>query len=55
MPKGAFTLEQFRARFRTKLAHLVMKNFFFGKMCKLNAKSCAKIANVNAPENSINT
>jgi hypothetical protein len=40
--KGAFTL----ARFRTKLAHLEMKNIFlFCKTCKLNAK----IANVNAP------
>ncbi len=43
--KGAFTL----ARFRTKLAHLVKKKKFVCKMCKLNAKSHAKIANVNAP------
>ncbi len=27
--KGAFTLARFRARFRTKLAHLEMKNIFF--------------------------
>jgi hypothetical protein len=29
LAKGAFTL----ARFRTKLAHLVMKIFFCNKMC----------------------
>jgi hypothetical protein len=31
--KGAFTLARFRGRFRTKFAHLVMKNFFKIKMC----------------------
>jgi hypothetical protein len=49
MFKGAFTLAQFRGRFRTKLACLVMKKKFFSKTCKLNAKSRAKFANVNAP------
>ncbi len=44
--KGASTL----GRFRTKLARLVMKKkMFFSKTCKLNAKSRAKTANVNAP------
>ncbi len=35
--KGAFTLAQFRARFRTKLAHLEMKNIFiyFAKRASL--------------------
>ena len=47
--KGVFTLAQFHGRFRTKLAHLVMKRNFLIKMCKLNAKSRAKFANVNAP------
>jgi hypothetical protein len=47
--KGAFTLARFHGRFRTKLAHLAMKNTFFSKTCKLNAKSYAKFANVNAP------
>ncbi len=48
--KGAFTLAQYRALFRTKLACLVMKKIIFvSKMCKLNAKLRAKIANVNAP------
>ncbi len=40
--KVSFTLARFRGRFGTKLARLVMKTM-------LNAKSCAKIANVNAP------
>ena len=48
--KGAFTLGRFCAQFHTKLARLLMKKkYFFSKMCKLNAKSRAKIANVNAP------
>ena len=47
--KGAFTLAQFRGQFCTKLAHLVMKKNFFSKTCKLNVKSRAKFANVNAP------
>jgi len=52
--KGAFTLGRFRARFRTKLARLVMKKkYFFSKLCKLNAKSRVKIANVNAPKPAI--
>ncbi len=29
LPKGAFTLARLRAQFRTKLAHLEMKNIFF--------------------------
>jgi hypothetical protein len=50
VPKGAFTLARFHAQFRTKLARLVMKkNIFCSKTCKLNAKSRAKFANVNAP------
>ncbi len=49
MLKGAFTLARFCGQFCTKLAHLVMKKTFFSKMCKLNAKSRAKFANVNAP------
>ncbi len=47
--KGAFTLVRFRARFCTKFACLVMKKKIFCKTCKLNPKSRAKIANVNAP------
>ncbi len=48
--KGAFILARYRARFCTKLARLVMKKIIFvSKMCKLNAKLRAKIANVNAP------
>jgi hypothetical protein len=32
--KGSFTLARFLGRFRTKLAHLVMKTkFFCNKMC----------------------
>ncbi len=34
MYKGAFTLARFRGRFRTKLACLVMKKYFFcNKTC----------------------
>ena len=48
--KGAFTLAQFRGRFRTKLAHLEMKKYiFFSKTCKLTAKSRAKFVSVNYP------
>ncbi len=47
--KGVFTLARFCGRFRTKLAHLVMKKNFKEKTCKLNAKSRAKFASVNAP------
>jgi hypothetical protein len=42
-------MAQFCGRFCTKLAHLVMIRIFFCKMCKLNVKSRAKFANVNAP------
>jgi hypothetical protein len=35
MYEGAFTLAQFRGRFCTKLACLVMKNFFFVKRASL--------------------
>ncbi len=50
--KGAFTLAQFHGQFCTKLAHLVIKTkMFFSKTCKLNVKSHAKFANVNAPLN----
>jgi hypothetical protein len=47
--KGAFTLARFRGWFCTKFARLVMKKYFFSKMYKLNAKSRANFANVNAP------
>ncbi len=42
--KGAFTLARFRARFRTKLAHLEMKNIFFNLQ---NVQAYCNIAREN--------